>query len=333
MAIATPVGFFSTGNDLVDVSASEGVSGNAQFGHNTSKSKRIFQMLDLDGTRGFAKAYRYVKDILGYPTKAVGVGGFKYINRKTPHYINRFVRQTDGRPFLYAQSVDLKGRGPTTAGFPGDGNVYPEYESFLFDVDYASPTYEIKEDATLTTLDGVPSEAYWQRYITKIAKPAGEFFTIPSGTYKYVTAGTPPVTQGIGKLLSFCNLQVTWHAIPENAVPSVYVNPLLVSRSFIETTIGKVNHLEFNGYAKGTLLLLGVNMQPFRSPFGDRIYDITYMFKYMEPTSNTGHNFIFRPASTAWLEVTTDGATNLATQTAGKSIYDWGDFRNLFTPV
>jgi hypothetical protein len=341
--MARPVGFFPTGSELVDVSQSEGISGNARFGHNNSTAKRVFFLPDGDGTRGFDKAYQYVKDILGYPEVKTGPTGSRYIARKTPHYINRFTKIGTHRPFLFAQSVDLKGMAPTTLGSPPDGNAYPEYKHFRLEVDYATLPYEVKGDTEISggvitsppaaaVITSIAAEWFWERYVTKIAKPAGEFFTIPSGNFKYVTAGTPPVTQGIGKLLSFCNLQVTWHQIPESGVPSVYVNPTLTTRSYIESTIGKVNQTAFNGYAIGSLLLLGVTMTPFRSPFGDRIYDVTYMFKYMEPTSGTGHNYIFRPASNAWLEVTTSGSTNIGTYTDGRNIYDWADFRLLFTP-
>lgn len=338
-----PVGnFASVGSDLVDFASSEGTSAVAHFEHNRASCTRVYNMDDPTGAvGGYEKAYRYAKVILGYPETKTSGGGIKYIARTLPHGINRFVR-SDGKPFLFATKCKIQGLAPTTYGSPPDGNKFPEYKHFRFTVEYETLPWEVKTDGQVSYEGGgglVTYEAGWERYVTKIARPAGEFFTIQptSGVaaggiaYQYVGVTPANVTAGIGKLLAFCNLQVTWHQIPETAVPSVFVNPSLTARSYIETTIGKVNNAEFNGYAKGTLLLLGASMTPYRSPFGDRIFDVTYMFKYFEPVADKGHNYLFRPASNAFIEVTTSGATNIGAMTAGVSIYDWADFTKLFT--
>lgn len=348
---------FATGNELVDAARSEGVSGIATFENNRSSCIREYEF-PADTGQGFEKAYRYARDVLGYPEIQSTPGGQKYISRKVPHAINVFRRLTDNQFFLYATRCALSGKAPGAPGFGFDGLEFPEYKHFHYKVTYETLPFDIRGDNQITktasdgSLSGVgkPDESYWQRYITKIAKPSGEFLTLPvSGgvppTHSYRWAGTgeavaPVVERGIGRLLASCNLQVTWHQVPERAVPSIFVNPDLTEPAMIDTTIGKVNNALFNGFRKGTLLLLGVSMNPFRSPFGDRIFDIVFMLKYFEPLAPTspstdpvsGHNFVYKPYNPGrgWREVTSDGTGNLSAMTDGKSIYDWANFRDLF---
>lgn len=349
MALAYPIGDgFST--DLIDAARSEGISGIATFEAQRASCKRVYEYKESSAPTA-EKAYEHVKRLLGYPEIKTTAAGNKYISRNIPHYINRFQRlggTSQTKFFLYATKCDLKGKAPTTP-VSVLGNASPEYKHYTFEVTYETLPYDILPDSEMVQSAppgdtvGVPDESFWDRYVSKVARPAGEFITIPNGRLQYVSGSSHIVNQGVGKLLSFCNLQITWHQIPERGVPSVFVNPALSSASVIENTIGKVNYAGFNGYATGTLLLLGVNMMPYRSPFGDRIYDITYMFKYFRPTSGAGHNFLLRTTDSAgvkitpavWTEVTTNGTTrltagNYSTSDVGYTIYDAADFGDLF---
>ncbi len=333
--MAGPVGQFPTGADLSDFAQSEGVSGVGTFEYNRSQGSRVYNFADETGALGgTATAFRYVEDILGAPSIGEDLASHHWIKRKTPHGMSRFTRPSDDAKFLYATKVNLKGLGVRAYSTTLDGLKWPEYKQYRLETQYETLPYEILTDAEMvakgyTDANGNPDEASWKRYISKIATPAGQFFTIATGSYSYVGGGGL-VTAGLSKILSFCNLQITHHQVPERAVPSIFVNPALTTRSYIESTIGCVNSVVFNGYAVGTLLLLGVQMMPYRSPLGDRVYDVKHMMKYFEPTTAKGHNYVYRPSSAAYIEVTSTGATNVVAQTDGISIYNWAPFAPLF---
>lgn len=331
---------------LVDAAASEGNTGKATFETDASTVQRTYIMDIVDNSAGRALGVSHIEAIfylLGGP-RVAGSGSLQYIDRVLPHAINYYQSYGDNKNYLYATKCDFRPISPANYTTNGpDGDSIPQYQKAFLDVTYETLPYDIKGNGEINYAIGVPDESWWQRYITKIAKPAGQYFSLPtsrtSGTppvtvysYKYVTGGTPDLQEALGKLLSNCNLQVTWHSVPEAAVPSMFVNPTLTAPGAIDKYVGKTNHNTFNFYPQGTLLLLGVQMTPHRSAFGNRVFDVVYMFKYFEPVPGAGHLFNFRPLSGGWLEVTTDGVTNLVAQTAGKSIYDFGNFGNLFRP-
>lgn len=326
--------FTGLAGDLVDVSRSEGVSGIGTFANNRSSVTRVYQLGGND-LLNIDDHYKYVQHFLGYSSISTSVDGTKFISRRLPHSINLYRRLTDNLHCLYATKVDVKPYGPSGYVTKEDGNVFPDYKHIQFTVTYESLPYEIVDDNAIKPTGGVtPDESTWKRYVMKVAKPAGQFVTLNAGMYKYVAGAA--TTFGISRLLLFCNLQITWYQVPETAVPSLFVNPNLIATNTLgalDNTIGKVNSVAFNGFPAGTLLLLGASLQPYRSAFGDRIFDVQYVFKYFNPTaptSNTGHNWILKPTNGVWTEVTTSGATNLVAHAPSVSIYDWADFSLLF---
>lgn len=323
------------GMTFYDRATDEGVSGNLTWGWNKSRGRRVY---DVDMTLGFSEQ-TFAKALLGY-AEVKGESTTKWVSRWVPHSLG--FTNPDGKPFLYAVNLEQQGLAPLSQDFTGTSFAKPNYRMMRCQVDYETLPFKILEDAEVTTRNGGnPDESGWERYVTKIVRPSGQFFTVNSGPdgSGYFWAATGGVVRiGVSKLLSFCNLQVTWHQVPEKAVPSVFVNPNLTSYSAIENCIGKVNHETFNSYLKGTLLLLGAELKPSISPFGVRVYDIVYMFKFFAPTATTGHQYLFKPSAADWAEVTTEeGVSNLATQANGKSIYDWAKtsgstFKDLFRP-
>jgi hypothetical protein len=326
---------------LNDVAQSEGISGKASFELDASTVTRWYDLTDEAGTYSFDTHYKYVRTLLGYPKVITGPAGVRYIARRLPHSINLYTHVPTASSyanFLWATKCNVHPRGPLIYGTAADGRDYPRYKQYRFEVTYESLTWEPRADSDITQTSGVPDESAWQRYVTKIAKPAGQFFTYTGATlgYKWVSTGAT-VETGVAKLITSCNLQITWHQVPEAAVPSFFISGA-ASQQAIDTCIGKVNNASFNGYPSGTLLLLGVQLMPKRSPFGDRIYDIVYMFKYFQPVTTSSHQYIFKPTSpsSGWTEVTTTGVTNLigtaGNGAAGVSVYDWANFSALFKP-
>lgn len=100
-----------------------------------------------------------------------------------------------------------------------------------------------------------------------------------------------------------------------------------------------------------SMLLTGAAITPIRSAIGDRLYRMSYRFKYLAPPhaptpttngyapggspGNQGIYYQGLPAASTqpgYYEVTTaaDGSTNFVAQAQGVSIYDFADMRTLF---
>lgn len=308
------------GYQVVEHAQNEGPA-SGTLGNEKSNAKRVFFCL-------WPQMNAVCKVLLGGPSVALS-GSTKYISRQIPHEHAAFLTPTGGY-FLYAQTIDW-------AGFRvlGKGTVAPSMGDYNFaklTVHYENLPYKILRDGAVTTRNsGTPDESGWERYITKIVKPQGEFFTVRPGTaagngYTYVGGGSIMVAQGVPKLIVPYNLQITWHQIPESGVPCRLLNTAMTAKGAIDYALGRVNDAAWLNYAKGALLLMGVEMRPYNSAFGDRIYDITYLFKYFEPQDAKTHQFIYKsdsPLGPGWIEITTDGSTNISNVYINKSVYDW----------
>jgi hypothetical protein len=186
------------------------------------------------------------------------------------------------------------------------------------------------------TRNGGPDEGYTSlpRFVSKMVKPSAEFVTVNAGlnasSWHYVTgagATTSAITQGVGKLISKQLLQLTWWLVPRDAVGIRGLNPSLAADGYIDTLVGKVNAETFLGYGVGTLLMLPPDVRPRRSPVSARLVDVVFNLSYNPNT----HTKIFNAQTGTWVEIRTgSGATNLVTQTAGVSVYDYGKLANVF---
>jgi len=132
--------------------------------------------------------------------------------------------------------------------------------------------------------------------------------------------------------------------------PWTAANNLTNSLMPVETCLGHVNAGAFVGCYPGTLLFTAAEFRALRNRFGMRTYDCVYTFLQFSPGRDTtsvspgsipaGHCHVFRPADPpgggglpgGWIQVSTDGITNITLQLDGHSPYDFADFRNLFRP-
>lgn len=274
------------------------------------------------------------------------------------------VYRSDYESFLYASKVSVEGLGVDAAqGVIAGSDDYAEaiYKIARCTVEFTTRTHEIMtDDAHSSACGGAADESLFKRYVTKVVRPSGEFLSLGDGTAFYcnLRTGTAPsqvpvsIARGINKALLYFNLSLTWHLVPYDCIPSKFYNPNQPNDA-IDTCLGRVNNDTFCGMPKGTMLLMAVEIRPLITPFGDRVADLTYMFKQFNNEVGTldvcnnpkGHNHFFRPKKDAldrgWYEGTYDGptaiapapnCTNFVAMTDGVSIYDWGSFPNLFRP-
>jgi hypothetical protein len=291
----------------------------------------------------------FCRYVLGGPKGVVTSGSDVYITRQIPHEYPVDLTVRPVGTALYASRISRV----VGVGVPTSGDTYTDptgvtgsriaaFEKAKVTVQYEARPYIVLSDGGAIDATYGRNECSLRRFVTKQATPNVEIRTAPMGAYKYVASGTPIVEVGSQKTFASYNLQITWHQVPDYAVPSLIHNPFLSSPSYTDSCIGRVNNAAFNGYPVGTLLLLGVQFRPYQMAFPwreIRCYDITYLLKYFNPVSGVGHNHVFTTLATpgvGWYEVTTTGATNLSGGSAfsdNVSIYNWYDFTKLFTPV
>jgi len=327
---------------------------------------------------------------LGWPelgTSADGGAGYATIRRQTPWafpLLNTFnSTNSASRRNMYCSRSSFIGRFKPEGELPvvmfdgdpnGNGTPYAaRYKTAKFTLHYDTPLYDIMSDAEFANVSADLDESTWKRYVTRMPRPQAETFSIDAGVGAFYYAGIAnsgkglPIAQTIKKILMSTNLAVTWHQIPENAVPfSLYslTDPTSTSNPAIDKCIGCVNDRTFNGYPQGTLLMQAVEIRPIKSILNARLYDITYMFKYFRPqlapyrypefpadlNVTVGNNHVYLPKhripaalqsvhEAGWYEALSDKAiciaapkTNFGTKTAGKNIYDFANFANLFRP-
>lgn len=227
------------------------------------------------------------------------------------------------------------------------------YDVARISIGYESVTYFVKTDAE------VPSEHTLARYCTTFRQPSAEFLTLPFGAFKWVElmaddkaikydySVNPPQPAGVrvtgsnGKILAASEVILIHHRVP--SIPKA-----------IKTHIGCVNKYDWpqlNAF-KGQLLLTNVELKPFKWLEEQRLYDITFKMKFLDPdpdavkTGKTprGHNYFlqFFPVDTttdvgaqsvnsllqgkqSYKLITHDGTPT------GKTVYEYKDFRELFT--
>lgn len=293
----------------------------------------------------WANRINFCRFVLGGPKNVVTAGGDTYITRQIPHEYPVDLTTRPVGTALYASRISRV----TGVGNPSSGNTYEDptgvsgsrisvFEKARVTVQYEARPYIVLSDGAAIDATYGRNECSLRRFVTKQAVPNVEIRTMMMGAFKYVASGTPIVETGSHKTFASYNLQITWHQVPDYAVPSLIHNPRLSSPSYIDDCIGRVNNAAFNGYPVGTLLLLGVQFRPYQMAFPwleVRCYDITYQIKYFNPVSGAGHNHVYTTLATpgvGWWEVTNSGASN-SLYADNYSIYNYYDFTKLFTPV
>lgn len=282
--------------------------------------------------------------------------GYKFVSRFLPWgfpFLNSYYKR-----YLWASSVEVEGRGVPLDNnqIGGVGNdAVSLYKNARLTVQFDTRMYDIMDDATLKgQTSGTMDEGSLLRYVTKIYRPQGESLVLSGTAYFYSGVHPPgggpalPLSKDIAKILVSYNLSLTWHGIPEDGVPSGFLNASQPNLA-IDNCLGRVNDDTFHGCRQGTLLLIGAELKPQVSAFGNRTYDITYMFKFFNPAklenipngNIPGHNHIFRPfgVDPGWYEVTTSQAdasaakTNFLVKLDNRNIYNFANFKMLFRPA
>lgn len=211
-----------------------------------------------------------------------------------------------------------------------------------------------------------PDESTCARYVTRLGQPNADYINLMNGLMKFAEGDLSipgPIGHGpvyvpytVGKILSYIDVIFRWEQVPEEAIASRAINPLLQPLFFqtaIDYCLGKVNDRPFptlpnqdlnfpgtGGFPAGTLLMLAVKFTPFMAPSGRRLYTVDFMFKYFEP----GHHKIYgwkgsNPDGTKandldFVEISTDGQRYpIGDPTEqGKHVYQAAFFDQMFWP-
>jgi hypothetical protein len=313
-----------------------------------SRSTRVIDVPSVAG-RGPEVAVQAVKDFVGY-TRLVSQAGTKYLNRITPH-------QHPTWPWLYCtQAARVEGvafrekwdqKGDVILFGDKEGVEYltfghpvSHYQVYRLHLVYEALTWDVQSDKAAP---GRSDESDLTRYVTKITRPGGDYISLPSNGLASVPVdggeASQPAPVGLGKILPSFDVEITWHQVPYDAVPSREVNSALAAPA-IENSIGKVNTVALGGFEKGCLLFLACDKQPDRMSEGTRSFNVVYRLKYIPLDTAAGmnadigsHNSLPFKIGTSikYREVTPDGVTAALT-VANKHLYDGADLRKLFQP-
>jgi hypothetical protein len=328
-----------------------------QIGQDSSKCQRV---LDVQ----WADRFQAAKDFLGYSNVIFdGVNSVRYISRITPHNL-----QDPGFNFLYCdQFTNVVGIGRPAGGNYKSANDVAQYKLARISASYLTPDYSIRSDDEMAAIGAVdpnfnhPDESTLLRYAILKAKPRAQYLTLPRGAMQFITgspekAANSGINIGPGKIVPAVTFEITRVQVPASAVSSQFVcvdqndSPINLinsanynnSTNYIDRYIGSVNNLTFNNCRAGSLLLVGVDLRPHRSPFGWRTFDVTFMMDFSpqtdsaSPPTKFGHNLVPAlvqkdPNVFGWVEMSADGSANMAsTHTDGKNIYDYRNLRDLF---
>jgi hypothetical protein len=249
--------------------------------------------------RGYLDA---VKDLLGYPVVSPLNNGGRYISRYIPDYFPLLSPDDDfapNKPFLWCTDLrEVEGLAIPTDQNCRDASLVGRYRYAGIQAVYETLTYDIYDDREMVTrgmfdLFGNPDESFIQtgRYVTKQPGPGVKYQTFPQGSFLIVAPTSPPHGTAYpgtpGRTEPECDFTVTWHQVPQAAVPLRLVNPYIANTvtgvdyiPAIEDCLGSVNLYSFADCRKGTLLLTSVGMKRIRSAIGMRLWDIEYRFKF-----------------------------------------------------
>lgn len=262
-----------------------------------------------------------ILDLIGFPM-VVGSGSTAYIRRYTPWFFPLLSPATQFRPaspFLYCTHANVDPLTMARDLVTVDGNGVHRYENALVTATFESLPYKILDDQTMVNSgyvdgNGNPDESWLARYVSRHPGPTARYQTLPKGSLIYVSDSSV-VPSSPGVLEMECDLMITHHHVPEEAVGLRLINPFIADKAPgstddyvppLEKLLGRVNLTDFAGCKKGTLLLGAAVLKPIESLIGLRLYDIDYRFRWFGRKSavlysnpgNTdyayGHNMLLR---------------------------------------
>jgi hypothetical protein len=312
--------------------------------------------------------YRYAKLEVGYETLTYDVlsdqemldNGFVDANGNADEAtLQRYItfEPNPGAEYLTLPVGGFKFVGPLTGGMPtpvagGPGKIAPNYDlsitwhlvpfdavgSLLFNPSLQNPSI----DQCLGNVNSKP----FPSFVTNTVSQLLQYALVATGGANYnvgdlltIAAGDTPATVRVtavsgGGLTGPVTLVSPAGRGSYSAIPH---NPVAV-------TGGSGNGCTLNcsfgvGFPIGSLLMTGASIKPVRSTFGDRLYTLTYRFKFLQ----SGIQFLYyqgtQPNSyrdAGYFEVTNTGVTNIGTFNNVPSteqpvnIYPWADFNTLF---
>lgn len=241
---------------------------------------------------------------------------------------------------------------------------YAKYEHAKVVLEFAPRPYAVYKDESISiesityfddaggsVTKDIAAESW--RFVEFSSKSSVEYLTAQHGVYRMAGTGeaTAPSFPGQVRLLKKTkNITLTWHQVPFTVSegPNIFDG------------LGKINQLEFFGYAIGTLLFLGyTTTRPMPHPFPDMVVDedtgntlpssekivnIEFNFLYLEPelggqgVTPTNENHVAAGHNTfPWFKdglhyyATTGGDAN-SSPVEGIPPYKSYPFQLLFTP-
>jgi hypothetical protein len=149
------------------------------------------------------------------------------------------------------------------------------------------------------------------RFTQKLETYATETISLPSSAFKWFNPPQDPLPQGLVKVFYTKEVTYRWFKVPKRP------------RLNVEACLGRVNKVNFEGFAPHTLLFLGPDM--VIDP-GTGLWDVNYKFLYRK----VGWNRYFRPNATggpAFEDFSHDGTLSTAD---GNKLIDEADFYTLW---
>jgi hypothetical protein len=194
---------------------------------------------------------------------------------------------------LYAMSFSLKPVGKNLGDVTkSDDQII--YEKAEIELTFKTPVYDFDKGGT------DPGNITSDTYSVQSLEVAGEFLTLPTGTFKFPSG--KPIDSDAGKFISIIGWNVTRKNIP------------FLPLDIIASCTGKVNNDLFMGFPAETLLFLGTEPTQERDMLGNSQWSLEYKFSF-KPVY--GWNKILNPSSGAW---------EIPTKTGGGRLYESCNF-------
>lgn len=219
---------------------------------------------------------------------------------------------------------------------------YARYEKYEILADFTTRPYAVLKDSSIPQQQFsyyddagavVANKGYaeeWKRFTEIIYKPAAEYLTAVAGQLAWKMNANPgvlvwqnkPVLGGqLRQLVRSVNIEFKWYCVPYSFV--------LSNNSFLSAGLGRINQTTWNGFAAGSLLFAGVNVDrvytpPFPEfilfngasvPSQQKICDLTLNFVLRNQAPNQaytvtnnshvayGHNLVLNGGDNNWYYV------------------------------
>lgn len=321
-------------------------SGNFQGSMEGGYAERIF-LVD------WSYVGQFVMYLMGFPCLSIKAnGGYYGLYRSAPYATLPDIHPRWGG----AISTDPQANSGTTnsgqyaASAPSGGLYCQDYVVSGKGFDWSNPSSAVTQDSTASNsikfsvaevratyksvdYDVLPDSAITnenQRFVNR-TYTYNHQYTVVDGPMYFYTAPSRLTGQRCGKMVGQIEKTMTWYQVPASPL-DVYNCPTYAA---IQTLLGTVNSVTFDGDAPGTVLFLGVDPHKTKPNLinGQVFWDISYKFGVMNNgagiTGETaGWNYLWNgnpQGGGMW-----DLVTNVAGDSTKQRIYNSGDHNLLF---